>query len=74
MNRYLLDHGIKSACVTGEHPRMREEILQLFEEGKINALQRGRVDRGWDAPRTDCIALLRPTKSLGLYVRCVGVA
>ena len=74
MNRYLLDHGIKSACVTGETPTdEREEILQLFEEGKINALCNVAVlTEGWDAPRTDCIALLRPTKSLGLYVQICG--
>ena len=30
------------------------------------------LTEGWDAPRTDCIALLRPTKSLGLYVQICG--
>ena len=74
MALYLKDHGIKAACVTAETPMAeREYILHGFEEGTINALCNVAVlTEGWDAPRTDCIALLRPTKSLGLYVQICG--
>jgi DNA repair protein RadD len=49
------------------------QILEDFEAGKINALCNVAVlTEGWDAPRTDCIGLLRPTKSLGLYVQICG--
>ena len=74
MTLFLKDHGIKAACVTAETPTAeREYILHGFEEGTINALCNVAVlTEGWDAPRTDCIALLRPTKSLGLYVQICG--
>ena len=74
MALFLQNHGIKAACVTAETPtNEREEILQDFEEGRIHALCNVAVlTEGWDAPRTDCIALLRPTKSLGLYVQICG--
>ena len=74
MALFLKDHGIKAACVTAETPTAeREYILHGFEEGTINALCNVAVlTEGWDAPRTDCIALLRPTKSLGLYVQICG--
>ena len=74
MTLFLKEHGIKAACVTAETPTAeREYILHGFEEGTINALCNVAVlTEGWDAPRTDCIALLRPTKSLGLYVQICG--
>ena len=74
MCMYLRRAGIEAAVVTGETPkREREDILERFEDGQINALCNVAVlTEGWDAPRTDCIALLRPTKSLGLYVQICG--
>jgi len=71
---YLRQAGIEAAVVTGETPTaQREDILERFENGQINALCNVSVlTEGWDAPRTDCIALLRPTKSLGLYVQICG--
>ena len=71
----LLRHaGIEAAVITAETPsEIREKILEDFEDGVINALCNVAVlTEGWDAPRTDCIALLRPTKSLGLYVQICG--
>jgi len=66
--------GITSAFITAETPKNeRNAILKQFEQGKINALCNVAVlTEGWDAPRTDCIAILRPTKSLGLYVQICG--
>ena len=74
MCMYLQQAGIEAAVVTGETPQAeREDILERFEDGKINALCNVAVlTEGWDAPRTDCIALLRPTKSLGLYIQICG--
>ena len=70
----LRSTGIKARFITGETPTSeREIILNQFENGEINALCNVAVlTEGWDAPRTDCIALLRPTKSLGLYVQICG--
>ena len=74
MCMYLRQAGIEAAVVTGETPLdKREDILERFEAGKIHALCNVAVlTEGWDAPRTDCIALLRPTKSLGLYMQICG--
>ena len=70
----LQNAGIEAAVVTANTPNdERAEILEKFENGAINALCNVAVlTEGWDAPRTDCIALLRPTKSLGLYVQICG--
>ena len=74
MAMFLKQFGIAAACVTAETPlKERVQILEDFEAGKINALCNVAVlTEGWDAPRTDCIGLLRPTKSLGLYVQICG--
>jgi len=74
MAKTLKDLGVAAACVTGATPNdEREAILRRFNDGEIHALCNvGVLTEGWDAPRTDCIALLRPTKSLGLYVQMCG--
>ena len=74
MCMFLRHAGIEAAVITAETPsEIREKILEDFEDGVINALCNVAVlTEGWDAPRTDCIALLRPTKSLGLYVQICG--
>lgn len=70
----LQNAGVEAAVITADTPgKERAEILEKFEDGVINALCNVAVlTEGWDAPRTDCIALLRPTKSLGLYVQICG--
>ena len=70
----LKNAGVEAAVITADTPsKERAEILEKFEDGVINALCNVAVlTEGWDAPRTDCIALLRPTKSLGLYVQICG--
>tara|TARA_R100001086_G_scaffold248006_1_gene183823 strand:- start:302 stop:1966 length:1665 start_codon:yes stop_codon:yes gene_type:complete len=74
MTQYLKQYGISSAVITGETPnKERGQTLADFESGKIHALCNvGVLTEGWDAPRTDCIALLRPTQSVGLYVQMCG--
>ena len=74
MCMYLRDAGVEAAVVTAETPtEERKKILEDFESGVVNALCNVAVlTEGWDAPRTDCIALLRPNKSLGLYVQICG--
>ena len=74
MCMFLRHAGIEAAVITAETPsEIREKILEDFEDGVINALCNVAVlTEGGDAPRTDCIALLRPTTSLGLYVQICG--
>lgn len=73
------------AVVTGETPYgERDEALARFRrEARHNVLGEalppvrflvncGVLTTGFDAPNTDCVALLRPTASPGLYVQMVG--
>ena len=70
----LIAEGIKAECITGETPKHdRARILADYKTGKIKALtSQGVLTTGFDAPRTDLIALLRATKSPGLYVQILG--
>lgn len=54
---------------------------KVEREGKIAAFKAGRIrflfnamllTTGFDAPMVDCLLLLRPTKSTGLYVQIMG--
>lgn len=67
-------HGIHCGFVTGETPTAeRDEILQQFKSGKLKYLCNVNVlTTGFDAPNIDCVALLRPTMSPGLYYQMVG--
>jgi len=70
----LLRRGILAATVSGETPAgEREQLLAKFAAGVFPALCNvGVLTEGWDCPRTDCIVLLRPTRSAALYVQMVG--
>lgn len=60
--------------VTGETDGdERTEIVHLFKQGKIRYLVNVSVfTEGFDAPNVDCVVLLRPTASPGLYYQMVG--
>ncbi len=70
----LIDEGIDAECITGNTPKDdRARILADYKAGVIKALTSQSVlTTGFDAPRTDLIALLRATKSPGLYVQILG--
>jgi len=56
---------------TGSHERA--EILAAFKTSALKYLVNVNVlTTGFDAPNIDCIALLRPTNSPGLYYQMVG--
>jgi len=78
------EHGVECGFVTGETPAAQRDALiarfkhqggrELFGETKplkylcnVNVLT-----TGFDAPNTDCVAMLRPTMSPGLYYQMVG--
>ncbi|WP_135470520.1 Hint domain-containing homing endonuclease [Crenalkalicoccus roseus] len=67
-------HGISCETVTGDTPAPeRDAILAAFKAGRLRCVTNANVlTTGFDAPGTDLIALLRPTKSVGLYVQMVG--
>ena len=68
------EHGISAETVTGDTPAPeRDGILADFKAGRLRCVTNANVlTTGFDAPGTDLIALLRPTKSVGLYVQMVG--
>jgi superfamily II DNA or RNA helicase len=69
----------RKANIQAEHidantpKKERERILQLFREGRIQALSNvDIVSEGFDVPDCEAVQLARPTKSLGLYLQQVG--
>jgi len=68
------NHGAKAATVFGDTPSgEREKVLGEFRAGKLKYLVNVNVlTTGFDAPNIDCVALVRPTMSPGLYYQMVG--
>ncbi|QDV62199.1 DEAD/DEAH box helicase [Crateriforma conspicua] len=77
------NHGIECGFVTGETPAgERDELLarvrgdaptSLIETEPLRFLCNVNVlTTGFDAPRVDCVVMLRPTMSPGLLCQCVG--
>lgn len=66
--------GIICSTIFGDTPKEeRDAIIAAFKRGEIRALaSMGVLTTGFNAPAVDLIALLRPTKSAGLYVQIVG--
>jgi len=67
-------HSIDCGFVTGETPtEERDSLLDRFRKGQLKFLCNVNVlTTGFDAPNIDCVALLRPTLSSGLYYQMVG--
>tara|TARA_R110000782_G_scaffold30348_6_gene75526 strand:+ start:25352 stop:27064 length:1713 start_codon:yes stop_codon:yes gene_type:complete len=67
-------HGIECGFVSGDTPAVeRAEILGRFRSGELRYLANVNVlTTGFDAPHIDCVALVRPTMSPGLYYQMVG--
>jgi DNA repair protein RadD len=66
--------GFSAATIFGDTPRAeRDRIIAAFKRGEIRALaSMGVLTTGFNAPGVDLIAMLRPTKSTGLYVQMAG--
>jgi DNA repair protein RadD len=67
-------HGMECGFITGDTPDgVRASILGRFRAGELKYLCNVNVlTTGFDAPHIDCVALLRPTMSPGLYYQMVG--
>jgi DNA repair protein RadD len=67
-------HDIDCGFVTGDTPtEERDATLARFKAGELKYLCNVNVlTTGFDAPAIDCVALLRPTMSPGLYYQMVG--
>ncbi|NJM00697.1 MAG: hypothetical protein HC924_18870 [Synechococcaceae cyanobacterium SM2_3_2] len=56
-------------------PAQRQQILSQFASGEILVLSNcGIISEGFDLPSIEAISLVRPTKSLTLYLQMVGRA
>lgn len=70
----IREAGIDAETVTGDTPGPeRDRILSAFKAGRLRCVTNANVlTTGFDAPGVDLIALIRPTKSVGLYVQMIG--
>ncbi len=67
-------HGVECGFVEGNTPvPVRNSLLKRFKSGELKFLANVNVlTTGFDAPGIDCVAMLRPTLSPGLYYQMVG--
>lgn len=70
----LAARGIAAGLVHSGTPKAeRERQIAAFQSGRLRAMVNVNVlSEGFDAPHIDCVAMLRPTKSPGLYYQQVG--
>ncbi len=70
----LKKHGVHAPCVTGKTRKdVRDKLIADFKAQRIRAICCVNVlTEGFDAPHVDCIILLRPTLSPGLFSQMVG--
>lgn len=68
------DSGISTAAVTSNTPKdERKRILKDFSDGKIQVLNNcGILTTGYDEPSIECVVMNRKTKSLPLFLQCLG--
>lgn len=66
--------GVTAEFVHGSTPNViRDEILSDFKKGRIQILVNvGIATEGFDAPNCEVVVMARPTKSLSLYIQCIG--
>jgi len=74
VSRELDYHGICAPVVTGKTRQDdRDRIVRAFKERRLHAICNVNVyTEGFNARHVDCIVLLRPTLSAGLYSQMVG--
>lgn len=68
------ERGWAADFVTGDMTiPERDEKIRAFKEGRLRILFNAMIlTTGFDAPHVDCIVMLRPTKSTGLYLQIMG--
>lgn len=70
----LKNQGQKAEMVTGEtHVAVRDFLIESFRRKEIKYLVNVAVlTTGFDAPGIDCVVVMRPTMSKGLWYQMVG--
>jgi len=70
----LKNQGQRANIITGEtHPAIRDCVINGFRENNYKWLVNVAVlTTGFDAPMIDCVVVMRPTMSKGLWYQMVG--
>lgn len=69
----LLNQQGKTADYIVADTLLRDQIIKRFKAGEIQYLVNvDTLTTGFNATNIDCLVLLRPTQSPGLYVQCIG--
>jgi len=68
------EYNVEVECVFGETSSLfREQHIENFKNEKLKYLVNvGVLTTGFDAPNIDCVVLLRPTNSPGLFYQACG--
>jgi len=74
VSQELSRHGIHAPYLTGKTRQCeRDRLIRDFKAGRVRAVCNVNVlTEGFDSPHIDCIVLLRPTLSAGLFSQMVG--
>ncbi len=74
ISELLNENGISCVSIEGSMSKKeREYTLDLFTSGEVRAITNCNIlTTGFDYPAIDCVALIRPTRSTGLYLQMVG--
>lgn len=72
----FIEAGVPAATVDGGmSDTKRDEVLEDFRSQRIKILLSvDLISEGFDVPACDCVLLMRPTASLGLYLQQIGRA
>ena len=58
---------------SGLDVQTRNEVINDFKNGKTKFLVNVSIlTEGFDCPQIDCVVMLKPTESAGLYYQCIG--
>ena len=71
MTENFNENGITAAHIDSETPKSeRDDVIERFRKGEIKILCNvDLISEGFDVPDCECAILLRPTKSLTLYIQ-----
>lgn len=72
--RSLRELGLPAAMICGEMPKPdRARTLRRFAEGALRVITNvGVLTEGFDDPGVSAVAMVRPTRSVSMYLQCVG--
>ena len=66
--------GVHVGCIDGRMAKAaRDVVVRRFRDGELRILLSVElISEGFDVPACDCVLLMRPTKSLAMYLQQVG--